>query len=85
MFGFNEVVGHEAIKQRIKQNVLNGRMPHALMFTGPSGVGKLPMYWHWQDICPVRTVLLKMLVEHVRRAESGKSLPIRMYILFSHS
>ncbi len=43
MFGFNEVVGHEAIKQRIKQDVLNGRMPHALMFTGPSGVGKLPM------------------------------------------
>lgn len=43
MFGFNEVVGHEAIKQRIRQDVLNGRMPHALMFSGSSGVGKLPM------------------------------------------
>lgn len=43
MFGFNEVVGHEAIKQRIRQDVLNGRMPHALMFSGSPGVGKLPM------------------------------------------
>lgn len=58
MFGFNEVVGHEAIKQRIKQDVLNGRMPHALMFTGPSGVGKLPMALALARYlsCPNRTI-----------------------------
>lgn len=43
MFGFNEVVGQERLKQRIRQDVLKGRMPHALMLAGPTGVGKLPM------------------------------------------
>ena len=43
MFGFNEVVGQEMLKQRIRQDVLNMRMPHALMLAGPAGVGKLPM------------------------------------------
>lgn len=43
MFGFSEVVGQEAVKQRIRHDVQNGRMPHALMLAGPAGVGKLPM------------------------------------------
>ena len=43
MFGFNEVIGQEMLKQRIRQDVLNMRMPHALMLAGPTGVGKLPM------------------------------------------
>lgn len=43
MFGFNEVIGQEMLKQRIRQDVLNMRMPHALMLAGPAGVGKLPM------------------------------------------
>ena len=40
MFGFNEVIGQEMLKQRIRQDVLNMRMPHALMLAGPAGVGK---------------------------------------------
>ncbi|MCJ7652806.1 MAG: DNA polymerase III subunit delta' [Actinobacteria bacterium] len=37
---WDEVVGHEAIKRSLKNAVERGRMNHAYIFSGPSGVGK---------------------------------------------
>ena len=43
MFGFSDIIGQDSVKERLRENVRNGRTPHALLFTGPSGCGKLPM------------------------------------------
>lgn len=40
---FSEVIAQEAVKQRLKQDVRNNRIPHALMLTGPKGAGKMPL------------------------------------------
>lgn len=40
---FNEVIGQNAVKQHLKQMLSEDRMPHALLFAGPEGSGKLPM------------------------------------------
>lgn len=40
---FNEVIGQTAVKQQLKQMLAEDRMPHALLFAGPEGSGKLPM------------------------------------------
>lgn len=37
------VIGQEAVKQQLVSEVLEGRMPHALMITGAAGSGKLPL------------------------------------------
>lgn len=40
---FNEMIGQTAVKQQLKQMLTEERMPHALLFAGPEGCGKLPM------------------------------------------
>jgi len=40
---FNEVIGQEEAKQRLLQIVHEHRVPHAMMFCGPDGCGKLPL------------------------------------------
>lgn len=40
---FSDIIGHEAVKARLRDMVDSDRMPHALLLHGPSGVGKLPM------------------------------------------
>ena len=40
---FSDVVGQQETKQLLLGSVRSGRMPHALLFTGPSGSGKLPL------------------------------------------
>ena len=40
---FNEVIGQEEPKQRLLQMVHEHRVPHAMMFCGPNGCGKLPL------------------------------------------
>ena len=37
---FDEVIGQEEVKDRLKQMVSEDRLPHAIMLCGPSGVGK---------------------------------------------
>ena len=43
MFSFSDIIGQEEAKQRLLQEVAEGRIAHALLFTGPEGSGKLPM------------------------------------------
>ncbi|MEZ4771796.1 MAG: DNA polymerase III subunit delta' [Bacteroidia bacterium] len=40
---FSEVIGQEAAKTKVLEAIANNRLAHALMLTGPSGVGKLAM------------------------------------------
>ncbi|MCR4920958.1 MAG: DNA polymerase III subunit delta [Bacteroidaceae bacterium] len=40
---YNDVIGQEAAKQHLRQMVAEDRIPHALMFCGPTGAGKLPL------------------------------------------
>ena len=40
---FKDIIGQEAVKKRLVAAAQEGRVPHAMLFTGPSGVGKLPL------------------------------------------
>lgn len=40
---FDDVIGQDHIKQQLRKNVTEGRVPHALLFFGAPGTGKLPM------------------------------------------
>lgn len=39
----NEVIGQPLVKQQLHKMLTEGRVPHALLFAGPEGSGKLPM------------------------------------------
>ncbi|MDE7408128.1 MAG: AAA family ATPase, partial [Muribaculaceae bacterium] len=38
---FNDIPGHEEVKSRLRHMVDVGRIPHALLLQGPSGIGKM--------------------------------------------
>lgn len=40
---FKDIIGQQSIQQRLRLMVESGRIPHALIFHGPEGVGKLPL------------------------------------------
>ena len=40
---FDEVIGHDEAKQRLKAMVTEGHLPHALLFCGPMGCGKMAL------------------------------------------
>lgn len=40
---FSEVLGQDDIKQQLRLMAAGGKLPHALLFGGPEGCGKLPM------------------------------------------
>lgn len=40
---FSDVIGHEEVKERLRQMVSTGRIPHALLFSGRPGLGKMQM------------------------------------------
>ncbi len=40
---FHEIIGQEAVVQHIREAVQNNRLPHALMLSGPAGIGKLAL------------------------------------------
>ena len=54
---FKDVIGQEAAKQRLIQEVQEGRIPHAQLFCGPAGTGKLPLALAYARYicCPNRT------------------------------
>lgn len=57
MFGFSDVIGQEALKAKLRQEVQEGRIPHAQLFCGPAGTGKLPLALAYARYicCPHRT------------------------------
>ena len=40
---FSNIIGQEEIKERLRQSALQQRLPHAQLFSGVEGVGKLPL------------------------------------------
>lgn len=40
---FSQILGQEATKERLRRTVTEQRIPHAQLFRGPEGVGKLPL------------------------------------------
>ena len=40
---FSDIIGQEAVKQRLKNELDEGKVPHALMLCGPEGCGALPL------------------------------------------
>lgn len=40
---FSEIIGHEDIKRRLRDMADTGKIPHALLFGGQPGIGKLQM------------------------------------------
>ena len=57
MFSFDDVIGQEEAKKRLRQEVAEGRIPHARLFCGPAGAGKLPLALAYARYlsCPHRT------------------------------
>lgn len=54
---FSEVIGQSAIKQRLIASVKKNHVPHAQLFLGPTGSGKLPLALAYAQyiLCPNRT------------------------------
>jgi DNA polymerase-3 subunit delta' len=54
---FRDIIGQEATKQQLRQSVRMGRIPHAQLFTGISGIGKLQLALAYAQYlnCPHRT------------------------------
>lgn len=54
---FRDIIGQEATKQQLRQAVREGRIPHAQLFTGISGIGKLQLALAYAQYlnCPNRT------------------------------
>lgn len=40
MMTLSEIVGHESVVRQLRRSLKDGRLPHALLFHGPHGVGK---------------------------------------------
>lgn len=43
MFSFKDIIGQNAVKERLIKEVCEGRIPHARLFCGSSGSGTLPL------------------------------------------
>ena len=54
---FRDIIGQEAIKQQLRQTVREGRIPHAQLFAGMSGIGKLQLALAYAQYlnCPHRS------------------------------
>lgn len=57
MFSFSDVIGQQAIKEQLLREVHEGRIPHARLFCGPAGAGKLALALAYARYicCPHRT------------------------------
>lgn len=42
-YGFQQVIAQQSVKEHLLQMVRDNQLPHALMFCGPQGAGKLPL------------------------------------------
>ena len=54
---FRDIIGQEEVKRQLRASVREGRIPHAQLFTGISGIGKLQLALAYAQYlnCPNRT------------------------------
>lgn len=57
---FDAIIGHTAIKERLIRTIRENRMPHAVIFSGPAGVGKTMMACAAASLLIGRTVFLDL-------------------------
>lgn len=43
MIRYNDIIGQEEVKQILREQIVSGKIPHAQLFYGPEGVGKMAM------------------------------------------
>ena len=57
MARFSDIIGQEQTKRQLRQSVREGRIPHAQLFAGISGIGKLQLALAYAQYlnCPHRT------------------------------
>lgn len=55
---FDQILGNEPLKLYLAKAVQNGRLPHALLFSGPDGIGK--------------SLFAKALAQHLLQAETHR-------------
>lgn len=50
----DQIKGHGAVQDQLLKALANNRLPHALLFSGPSGIGKRQMAWGLAQnlLCP---------------------------------
>ncbi len=65
---FNDVIGQVSIKERLRHMTSTGQVPHAMLFTGPEGCGKMPL----------AMAFACHLLEQGPRAEQGKAMIQKM-------
>ena len=51
---FNDIIGNEPAKQQLKRMIDADKIPHALLLTGPQGIGKLALARAAAPIYPLR-------------------------------
>ena len=65
---FNDVIGQSSVKARLQHMTATGQVPHAMLFTGPEGCGKMPL----------AMAFACHLLEQGPRAEQGKAMIQKM-------
>ncbi|MCD8296680.1 MAG: DNA polymerase III subunit [Prevotella sp.] len=73
---FEEVIGQEEVKERLLQMVHSGKLPHALLFCGPEGSGKMALALAFASY-----LLCK---EHDDKDCCGKCMQCRMLAKWAH-
>ena len=46
----SKIIGHHATQDFLKKNISIGRIPHAMIFSGPEGSGLLPMALEYANL-----------------------------------
>ena len=62
---FSDVIGQEETKRRLQQMMNDERIPHALMFCGPQGCGKMPL---------AMALATQLLVDSAENKENAKAM-----------
>ena len=75
-YGFQQVIAQQGVKAHLLQMVKENQLPHALMFCGPQGAGKLPL-----ALAFARYLLC---TEPVDQDSCGKCAGCRMLANWSH-
>ena len=59
-----QIKGHDKVQFQISQALQNDRLPHALLFSGPSGVGKKELAW---------SLAQSLLCENINQKQSSRN------------
>ncbi len=73
---FNNIIGQADAKARLTEMLQTGRIPHALMFCGPKGSGKLPLALAFAHMLLCRDANDEAMLQNWAHPDLHFSLPI---------